>query len=133
MIPVGYAPASVVLDSANNQLLVANDKGWGTTGNPTPANAYFNGIDIAGAPITAASTTSEFGVNALETHQDLGTVSIISIPNHSELETLTHQVKLNNHWDLVENVLAAGPGDRHAKPTVIPDISVNLPRSSTSS
>ncbi len=120
LIPVGYAPASVVLDSANSQLLVANDKGWGTTGNPTPANAYFNGIDVPGAPVTAASTTSEFGVNALETHQDLGTVSIISIPNNSELESLTHQVKLNNHWDLLENILAAGPGDRFAKPAVIP-------------
>jgi hypothetical protein len=32
MIPVGYAPSSVVLDTADNALLVANDKGWGTTG-----------------------------------------------------------------------------------------------------
>ena len=31
MIPVGYAPASVVLDAADNVLLVANDKGIGTT------------------------------------------------------------------------------------------------------
>ena len=31
MIPVGYAPSSVVLDSADNTLLVANDKGIGTT------------------------------------------------------------------------------------------------------
>ena len=80
MIPVGYAPASVVLDAANKQLLVANDKGWGTTGNPTPGNAYFNGISVPGAPTTAESTTSEFGVNALETHQDLGTVSIVPVP-----------------------------------------------------
>ena len=65
MIPVGYAPASVVLDVTNRQLLVANDKGWGTTGNPTPGNSYFNGISVPGAPTTAASTASEFGVNAL--------------------------------------------------------------------
>ena len=120
MIPVGYAPASVVLDAANRQLLVANDKGWGTTGNPTPANAYFNGIDVSGAPVTSASTTTEFGVTALETHQDLGTVSIIPIPNDSELGALTHQVKVNNHWDLADNILAAGPGDPHAKPAAIP-------------
>jgi hypothetical protein len=31
MIPVGYAPSSVVLDTADNMLLVANDKGIGTT------------------------------------------------------------------------------------------------------
>jgi DNA-binding beta-propeller fold protein YncE len=120
MIPVGYAPASVVLDSANNQLLVANDKGWGTTGNPTPGNAFFSGIDVSGAPITAASTTSEFGVNALETHQDLGTVSIVPIPSYSELDAMTHRVKLNNHWDLAENILAAGPGDPFTKPVAIP-------------
>ena len=120
MIPVGYAPASVALDTVDNELLVANDKGWGSTGNPTPANAYFNGIDVSGAPTTSASTTSEFGVTALETHQDLGTVSIISIPNYSELGALTHQVKVNNHWDLAENILAAGPGDPFAKPVAIP-------------
>jgi len=120
MIPVGYAPASVVLDWANSQLLVANDKGWGTTGNPTPANAYFSGIDVPGAPATAASTTSEFGVNALETHQDLGTVSIVPIPNNSELATWTHQVKLNNHWDLAEAIEGASGGDSWTKPVAIP-------------
>ena len=31
MIPVGYAPSSVVLDSPDNLLIVANDKGIGTT------------------------------------------------------------------------------------------------------
>ena len=92
MIPVGYAPASVVLDAANRQLLVANDKGWGTTGNPTPANAYFNGISVPGAPTTAESTASEFGVNALNTHQDLGMVSIVPVPSRSELAMMTHQV-----------------------------------------
>jgi len=30
MIPVAYAPASVVLDAAANALIVANDKGIGT-------------------------------------------------------------------------------------------------------
>ena len=32
LIPVGYAPSSVVLDAADDELLVANDKGIGTTG-----------------------------------------------------------------------------------------------------
>lgn len=32
MIPVGYAPSSVVFDAADDSLLVANDKGIGTTG-----------------------------------------------------------------------------------------------------
>ena len=45
MIPVGYAPASVVLDTADNALLVANDKGIGTTGYgvaPPPTNTAEN-------------------------------------------------------------------------------------------
>jgi YVTN family beta-propeller protein len=32
MIPVGYAPSSVVLEKNDNVLIVANDKGLGTTG-----------------------------------------------------------------------------------------------------
>ena len=115
MIPVGYAPASVVLDVPNKQLLVANDKGWGTTGNPNP----FAGT-VSGAPTTNNSTASEFGAVGLNTHQDLGMVSIVPIPNYSALETMTHQVFQNNHWDLWENIWAAGGGDKHAKPVAIP-------------
>jgi YVTN family beta-propeller protein len=120
VIPVGYAPASVVLDSNDGVLLVANDKGWGTTGNPTPANSFFNGISVPGAPATDASTTTEFGVNALETHQDLGTVSIIPIPNHSALWEMSQEVFKNNHWDLEKNIWSAAGGDRSAKPVAIP-------------
>ena len=54
MIPVGYAPSSVVLDTADNALLVANDKGWGTTGNPNP----FAGT-VSGAPLTPNSVSTE--------------------------------------------------------------------------
>ena len=45
MIPVAYAPSSVVLDTADNALLVANDKGLGTTGfgvAPPPTNTDEN-------------------------------------------------------------------------------------------
>jgi YVTN family beta-propeller protein len=116
MIPVGYAPASVVLDAANKQLLVANDKGWGTTGNPNP----FDGT-VSGAPLTANSTATEFGATGLNTHQDLGMVSIVPIPNRSELATMTHHVFENNHWDLWENIWSASGGDKHKKETVIPE------------
>jgi len=116
LIPVGYAPASVVLDANNGQLLVANDKGWGTTGNPNP----FAGT-VAGAPTTANSTASEFGVVGLNTHQDLGMVSIVPIPGYSALGMMTHQVFQNNHWDLAENIWSAGGGDKHRKAAVIPE------------
>ncbi len=45
LIPVGYAPSSVVLDAADGALLVANDKGLGTTGfgvAPPPTNTAEN-------------------------------------------------------------------------------------------
>ena len=115
LIPVGYAPASVVLDSADNALLVANDKGWGTTGNPNP----FAGT-VPGAPLTSNSVTTEFGVSGLETHQDLGTVSIVPVPAQAGLSSLTAQVIRNNHWDLYQNIASAGGGDREARPAVIP-------------
>jgi hypothetical protein len=112
MIPVGYAPSSVVLDPADNALLVSNDKGLGTTGYgvaPPPTNTAEN------------SYATEFGVNDLNTHQDLGTVSIVPVPKFEELWALTKQVFQNNHWDLFENIFSAAGGDRHHKPVAIPE------------
>ncbi|MGB0062988.1 MAG: hypothetical protein WBP85_00965, partial [Terracidiphilus sp.] len=111
MIPAGYAPSSVVLDTADNALLVANDKGLGTTGYgvaPPPANTAEN------------SYAKEFGVTDFNTHQDLGTVSIVPIPNRSTLDAMTQQVFENNHWDLAQNIWAAGGGNRFARPVAIP-------------
>jgi YVTN family beta-propeller protein len=115
MIPVGYAPASVVLDTVDNTLLVANDKGWGSTGNPNP----FAGT-VSGAPLTANSTATEFGVNALNTHQDLGSVSIVPVPSYWALWSMTQQVFQNNHWDLSENIFSASGGNPFTKPVAIP-------------
>ena len=112
MIPVAYAPASVVLDAADDTLLVANDKGIGTTGfgiAPPPTNTSEN------------SYAKYYGVYDFNTHQDLGTVSIVPVPNHSTLEAMTKQVFQNNHWDLVENILSASGGNPFARPTVIPE------------
>ncbi len=111
MIPVGYAPSSVVLDSADNALLVANDKGLGTTGYgvaPPPTNTAEN------------SYAKEFGVVDFNTHQDLGTVSIVAIPKFGTLDAMTHQVFENNHWDLVENIWSAAGGSPWARPVAIP-------------
>ena len=112
MIPVGYAPASVVLDAADNSLLVANDKGIGTTGYgvaPPPTNTAEN------------SYAKYYGVTDYNTHQDLGTVSIVPIPNWDTLDTMTTQVFQNNHWDLAENVWSAGGGRRWASPHALPE------------
>ncbi len=112
MIPVGYAPSSVVLDAADGALLVANDKGIGTTG-----------FAVAPPPTKTAenSYATAHGVNDLNTHQDLGTVSIVTIPTSSVLGVLTEQVFQNNHWDLAENIFSASGGNKNAKPLAIPE------------
>ena len=111
LIPVGYGPSSVVLDTADNVLLVANDKGIGTTGfsaAPAPTNTAEN------------SYSTQFTVSGLNTHQDLGTVSIVPVPNGAALSMMTLQVQENNHWDLTENIQTAGGGRPDARPVAIP-------------
>jgi len=104
MIPVGYAPSSVVLDKKDGVLLVANDKGIGTKGIP-PQNSF----------------GSTHGVTGYNTHQDLGTVSIVPLPNVGSLADWTNQVYLNNHWDLTGNIQAASGGSPHTKAVAIPN------------
>ena len=99
MIPVAYAPSSVVLDEANNTLIVANDKGIGTR----------------------YSFETDYGVTDYNTHQDNGTVSIVPVPDSGTLQAMTKQVFQNNHWDLVENIKSASGGSPHAKPVAIPE------------
>jgi YVTN family beta-propeller protein len=111
LIPVGYAAGSVVLDAADNALLVANDKGLGTTGfgvAPPPTNTYEN------------SYATAVGVTDLNTHQDLGTVSIVPIPDSPTLAAMTLQVSQNNHWDLEENIKSASGGSPKKAPVAIP-------------
>jgi YVTN family beta-propeller protein len=104
LIPVAYAPSSVVLDTVDNVLLVANDKGIGTKGIP-PQN----------------SLQTSHGVTDYGTHQDLGTVSIVPVPKLDALWEMTKQVFQNNHWDLLENIWSAAGGNRFARPAAIPE------------
>jgi len=110
-IPVGYAPSSVVLDAADNVLLVANDKGIGTTG-----------YNVATPPTKSPENSYEtdYKVSSFNTHQDLGTVSIVPLSNPSALAAATLQVAYNNHWDLAQNIEAAGGGNSSTKPVAIP-------------
>jgi YVTN family beta-propeller protein len=98
MIPVAYAPSSVVLDKTANVLIVANDKGIGTRD----------------------SFECDQGVCAYNTHQDNGTVSIVPVPDSATLATMTTQVTQNNHWDLAQNINSASGGSPTAKPVAIP-------------
>jgi YVTN family beta-propeller protein len=98
MIPVAYAPSSVVLDGTTNSLLVANDKGIGARD----------------------SFECDYGVCDYNTHQDNGTVSIVSVPDSATLQGMTKQVFVNNHWDLTENILSASGGNPKTKPVALP-------------
>jgi YVTN family beta-propeller protein len=98
MIPVAYAPSSVVLDKANKTLIVANDKGIGTR----------------------YSFECDYGVCDYNTHQDNGTVSIVPVPDSTTLQAMTQQVFQNNHWDLTQNIASASGGSPKAKPVAIP-------------
>lgn len=98
MIPVAFAPASVVLDAADHQLLVANDKGIGAR----------------------LSFETDYGVSDYNTHQDNGTVSIVPLPGLEKLRQMTRQVHQNNHWDLSQNIESAAGGNRSADPVPIP-------------
>ena len=98
MIPVAYAPSSVVLDKTDNVLLVANDKGIGARD----------------------SFETDHGVTGYNTHQDNGTVSIVPIPSAATLATMTTQVFQNNHWDLTVNINSAAGGSQAKKPVAIP-------------
>ncbi|HLH02718.1 MAG TPA: hypothetical protein VKX25_08105 [Bryobacteraceae bacterium] len=98
MIPVAYAPSSVVFDEAENSLIVANDKGIGTR----------------------YSFETDHGVTGYNTHQDNGTVSIVPIPTRETLQTMTRQVFENNHWDLTQNIESASGGRPETTPVPIP-------------
>src|SRR5579863_3257002 len=98
MIPVAYAPSSVVLDKSNNTLIVANDKGIGTR----------------------LSYECDYNVCDYNTHQDNGTVSIVPVPLSGTLQGMTQQVIYNNHWDLSQNIASASGGNPKTKPVAIP-------------
>ncbi len=102
-IPVGYAPSSVLLDAADNTLIVANDKGIGTTN-----------LDLTN------NCTTYYGVCGFNSHQDQGTVSIVPVPGSATLAQMTVQVYQNNHWDLQANISAASGGNPNNPPLAIP-------------
>jgi YVTN family beta-propeller protein len=98
MIPVAYAPSGVVLDSTDDVLIVANDKGIGTRN----------------------SFECDHGVCGYNTHQDNGTVSIVPVPNKKTLAKYSNQVFVNNHWDLWQNIQSASGGNPNNPPVALP-------------
>ncbi len=95
-IPTLYFPTSIAYDPGNGRLVVADDKGTGAQG----------------------SIGTAHGVEAFNTHQDTGTVSLIPIPGEKELIDDTVRVINNNHW-LSANA-DVGRGNPNAAPVAIP-------------
>jgi DNA-binding beta-propeller fold protein YncE len=98
-IPTASTPASIAYDAAHNQLVVANDKGLGAQSN---------------------QVTSHGAGPAYNTHEDVGTVSLIPLPNFKTLKTMTAQVSQNNHWDLQANIEGASGGNPWERAVAIP-------------
>jgi DNA-binding beta-propeller fold protein YncE len=117
MIPVAYAPSSVVFDKRNHQLIVANDKGIGTTLFGFPEKYLFSG-DATGYPSLVNPADAQATGNW--SHAEQGTVSLVPVPDEKNLRTLTAEVYRNNHWDLIENIESASGGDPHRKPVALP-------------
>ena len=98
-IPTAYFPTSITYDAAHKELVVADDKGLGAQG----ALGFIQ------------------GATAFNTHEDMGVVNLIPLPNADQLAKYTKQVINNNHWNLATNI-QVGPEyvDPKAKPVAVP-------------
>lgn len=95
LIPTGWYPGSVVLNKSGNTLYVANVKGTGSRNQRTDRKGY-------------------------NSHDHLGSVSIIKVPGARELKKMTETVHLNNSWaDMVKNLHA---GDGSKKKVPVPEL-----------
>ena len=81
-IPTAYFPTSITYDKVRKQLVIADDKGLGSRGNPSTKD----------------------GVIGYNTHADMGVVNLIPEPNANELRKFSKQVFDNNHWNLTTNI-----------------------------
>jgi YVTN family beta-propeller protein len=90
-VPTGWYPASVILDQEANLLFVANAKGIGSRNQRTDRAGY-------------------------NTHDHMGTVSIIPLPERGKLEAMTETVRGNNAFE--QNMAARPAGDLPPKVAV---------------
>jgi YVTN family beta-propeller protein len=81
-IPTAWYPGAVILDTSAKTLFVANIKGVGSRN----------------------QRTDRYGYNS---HDHLGTISIIPVPDESKLSDMTKVVRENNlYWNMLENLAA---------------------------
>jgi DNA-binding beta-propeller fold protein YncE len=94
-IPTGWYPASVILDEETNSIFVANVKGVGSRNQRTDRAGY-------------------------NTHDHMGTVSIIPLPDEVKLSEMTETVNQNNAF--VQKMVATGSANELKKMVAVPQI-----------
>ena len=133
MIPVAYAPSSVILDQRDEEK--REDRHGGAHDDHLrddqdddhrrdgPHDNGRNDVLIVANDKgigTRYSFETDHGVTSYNTHQDNGTVSIVPVPKRDALEAMTAGVYENNHWDLKQNIKSAAGGSREAEPVALP-------------
>lgn len=94
-IPVGWYPGSVILNKAGSVLYVANVKGTGSRNQRTDRKGY-------------------------NSHNHMGSVSIIDVPGNRELKSMTETVHLNNSY--TEMLKELYPTDKSKKKVPVPEL-----------
>ncbi len=92
LIPTGWFPGAIVFDSARQKIYVANIKGTLPDANYNPSRSGYN------------------------SHQHLGTLSLISLPNQAELKRQTLTVLHNYRRAVEENVFLPPRPGQPARP-----------------
>jgi YVTN family beta-propeller protein len=94
-IPAGWYPASVILDEESNFLFVANAKGVGSRNQRTDRAGY-------------------------NSHDHMGTVSIIPLPDEGKLAAMTKAVQQNNSFE--QKLASARSGNESDSKVPVPQI-----------
>jgi YVTN family beta-propeller protein len=94
-IPTGWYPSSVILDEESNFLFVANAKGVGSRNQRTDRAGY-------------------------NSHDHMGTVSIIPLPDEGKLAAMTKRVQQNNSFE--QKLASACSGNESGSKVPVPQI-----------
>lgn len=103
LVPTGWYPAGLIFDAKRNTLCVANIKGIGSRDTGWQGKRMVNGKAV-------------FGYNS---HDYMGTVSLIPVPSDDELKRHTQAVLANNRQ--TEMISALAPPRRDVPPRPIPE------------
>jgi YVTN family beta-propeller protein len=85
LIPTGWYPSTVSYDAPLRRLVIAGQKGLGSLGAEQPSTG------AGGAQVKGHSVFS-----------DIGTVSLVPVPNAQQIREYTKQVFANNQWNGID-------------------------------